>query len=497
MSETKQPRMPKVWEALIPVAAIMVFMIVGTVVWGMDPHIPLVLACVVTAFVAAACGYKWDAIITGALDSVKSAVEALLIILCVGMLIGSWVWAGTMPAMVYYGLKFISPSVFLALGLVLTAIVGLATGSSWTASGTVGVALMGVAMGLGISAPLAAGMIIAGAYTGDKLSPLSDSTNVAAAAAGTPLYDHVGAMMTTTVPSFVISFVLYLIVGFVVIDTSGYDASLAQGIMDAIADNFYLSPWIMLPVLVVIFAAVKRIPAIPSLLLAAAVAAVIAIFAQGASVPDVLIGLQAGFSIETGNEYADSLLNRGGLDSMLWTISLIMFALAYGGMMEKCRFVESLMGGIVKRVKSTASLVAATIITGIICDVILTDQYLAIMIPSRMFRDEFDKRDLSRSFLSRTTEDGATLWSPMIPWNGCGAYQAATLGVHNFAFMPFAFVNLINPVLAVVITAFGIGVKYKEYDGLRGAELRAAKAKKKLNSQQQRKKQNNERVYFR
>ncbi len=479
MSETKQPRMPKVWEALIPVAAIMVFMIVGTVLWGMDPHIPLVLACVVTAFVAAACGYKWDAIITGALDSVKSAVEALLIILCVGMLIGSWVWAGTMPAMVYYGLKFISPSVFLALGLVLTAIVGLATGSSWTASGTVGVALMGVAMGLGISAPLAAGMIIAGAYTGDKLSPLSDSTNVAAAAAETPLYDHVGAMMTTTVPSFVISFVLYLIVGFVVIDTSGYDASLAQGIMDAIADNFYLSPWIMLPVLVVIFAAVKRIPAIPSLLLAAAVAAVIAIFAQGASVPDVLIGLQAGFSIETGNEYADSLLNRGGLDSMLWTISLIMFALAYGGMMEKCRFVESLMGGIVKRVKSTASLVAATIITGIICDVILTDQYLAIMIPSRMFRDEFDKRDLSRSFLSRTTEDGATLWSPMIPWNGCGAYQAATLGVHNFAFMPFAFVNLINPVLAVVITAFGIGVKYKEYDGLRGAELKAAKAKKK------------------
>ncbi len=479
MSETKQPRMPKVWEALIPVAAIMVFMIVGTVLWGMDPHIPLVLACVVTAFVAAACGYKWDAIITGALDSIKSAVEALVIILCVGMLIGSWVWAGTMPAMVYYGLKFISPSVFLALGLVLTAIVGLATGSSWTASGTVGVALMGVAMGLGISAPLAAGMIIAGAYTGDKLSPLSDSTNVAAAAAETPLYDHVGAMMTTTIPSFCISFVLYLIVGFVVIDTSGYDATLAQGIMDAIADNFYLSPWIMIPVLVVIFAAVKRIPAIPSLLLAAAVAAVIAIFAQGSSLPDVLIGLQAGFSIETGNEYADSLLNRGGLDSMLWTISLIMFALAYGGMMEKCRFVESLMGGIVKRVKSTASLVAATIITGIICDVILTDQYLAIMIPSRMFRDEFDKRDLSRSFLSRTTEDGATLWSPMIPWNGCGAYQAATLGVHNFAFMPFAFVNLINPVLAVVITAFGIGVKYKEYDGLRGAELKAAKAKKK------------------
>lgn len=479
MNETKQPRLPKFWEAMIPVISIMVFMIVCTVKWDMDPHVPLILSCVVTAFVAACCGYNWTAVITGALDSIKSAVEALLIILCVGMLIGSWVWAGTMPAMVYWGLEFIAPGVFLALGLVLTAIVGLATGSSWTASGTVGVALMGVALGLGIPAPLAAGMVISGAYTGDKLSPLSDSTNVAAAAAETPLYDHVGAMMTTTVPSFCLAFVLYLIVGFVVIDTSGYDAGLAKGIQDAIAENFYLSPWIMCPVLVVIFAAVKRIPAIPSLLLAAAVAAIIAIFAQGASLPEILTGLQTGYSVETGNQYADKLLNRGGLDSMLWTISLIMFALAYGGMMEKCGFAEALMGGLVKRVKSTAGLVAATITTGIICDIILTDQYLAIMIPSRMFRPEFDKRDLSRSFLSRTTEDGATLWSPMIPWNGCGAYQAATLGVHNLAFMPFSFVNLINPFLAVIITALGKGIKYKEYDGLSGAELKAAKAKKK------------------
>lgn len=338
---------------------------------------------------------------------------------------------------------------------------------------------MGVAMGLGIPAPLAAGMVISGAYTGDKLSPLSDSTNVAAAAAGTPLYDHVSAMMTTTVPSFLISLVFYGIAGAIVIDADGYDPTLAREIQQAIADNFNLSPWLMLPVLVVIIAAVKRIPAIPSLLLAAAFAGIIAMIAQGASLAEVLSSFQVGYSAETGNETADKLLNRGGLDNMLWTISLIMFALAYGGMMEKCGFVEALMGRFVRKVKNVGGLVAATIVTGIICDVILTDQYLAIMIPSRMFRDGFDAKGLSRSFLSRTTEDGATLWSPMIPWNGCGAYQSATLGVSNWAFMPFAFMNLINPVLAITISYLGIGIKWKEFDGLKGEELKAAKAKKK------------------
>lgn len=479
MTETKTVRRPGFLASCIPVVAILAFMLLGTLVWGMDPHVPLVLATVVTAIVAFCHGYSWDAIITGALDSIKSAVEALLIILCVGMLIGSWVWAGTMPAMVYYGLEFIAPGAFLVLGAILTAIVGVATGSSWTASGTVGVALMGVAMGLGIPAPLAAGMVISGAYTGDKLSPLSDSTNVAAAAAETPLYDHVSAMMTTTIPSFCLALVAYGIAGAIVIDSSGYDPTLAREIQDAIAANFNLSPWLLIPVVVVIFSAVKRIPAIPSLLLAAAVAGVIAMIAQDASLADVLSGFQVGYETETGNAIADKLLNRGGLDNMLWTISLIMFALAYGGMMEKCGFIEALMGGLVRKVKNIGGLVAATIVTGIICDVILTDQYLAIMIPSRMFRNGFDDKGLSRSFLSRTTEDGATLWSPMIPWNGCGAYQSATLGVSNWAFMPYAFMNLINPILAIVISYLGIGVKYKEYDGLKGAELKAAKAKKK------------------
>ena len=476
---TKEIRKPKIWEALIPIVFMMVFMILATVVWGVEPHVPIVLSCVVSAFVAVRCGYTWQGISSAILDSINRAVEALLIIMCVGMLIGSWVWAGTMPAMVYYGLDIISAQAFLPLGCILTAIVGLATGSSWTASGTVGVALMGIAMGLGINPAIAAGMVISGAYTGDKLSPLSDSTNVASASAGTPLYDHVSAMMTTTVPSFCISIAIYTVLGLAIADPTGYDATLTHEIQNAIADNFYLSPWIMIPVVVVIIGAVKRIPAIPSLLLAAAFGCVIAMVAQGASFAEVLNALQYGYVADTGNATADSLLNRGGIDSMMWTISLILFALAYGGILEKCGVVEVLLSGIVKRTKTVAGLVAAEMITGIICDIVLTDQYLAIMVPGRMFQKSFDDKGLSRSFLSRTTEDAATLWSPMIPWNGCGAYQAATLGVSNFAFLPFSFMNLINPIYAFIITSLGIGIKYKEYDGLKGEELKAAKAKKK------------------
>ena len=293
------------------------------------------------------------------------------------------------------------------------------------------------------------------------------------------MYDHVAAMMTTTIPSFLISLVLYGIVGAIVIDESGYDASLAMDIQNAIADNFYLSPWIMLPVLVVIFGAVKRIPAIPSLLLAAVCGGAVAMIAQGATFPEVFGGMQTGFSIESGNEVTDSLLNRGGIDSMMWTISLIMFALFFGGVLEKCGFIEVLLGGLVRRVKSVGGLVLCTIVTGIICDVVLTDQYLAILVPGRMYMKDFDERGLSRSFLSRTTEDGATLWSPMIPWNGCGAYQSATLGVSNWAFMPYAFMNLINPVLAITISYLGIGIKYKEYDGKSRAEIKELKAKRK------------------
>lgn len=463
----KTPHPPNVFQALIPIVFMMASIIICTVLWDIEPHIPIVASCVVAACVAAWCGFTWKDIISGMLDSIARATEALLIIMIVGMLIGSWVMCGTMPAMVYYGLAIIKPQAFLAIGVTLVFIVGLATGSSWTASGTVGVALMGIATGLGIYEPLAAGMVISGAYMGDKWSPLSDSTNIAAATAETPLYSHVRAMMVTTFPTFIIAFILYAIVG---VKTGGgsYDPHMVKEIQEAIFNEFYISWWIICPTLVVIFAAVKKIPAIPSLLAAAGFGALISLFVQHRSIADVIMSFHYGYETETGIYIVDKLLNRGGVDSMMWTISLILFALSFGGILDKCGFIQTLLGGLVAKIKSNAALVAATMVTGIICDFVLTDQYLSIIVPGRMYMKAYDDRNLDRSFLSRTLEDAGTLWSPMVPWNGCGAYQAATLGVPTFRYFPFAFVNLLNPFVAVLLTSLGIGVRHKDESDYKG-----------------------------
>lgn len=456
----REVRTPLLWEAIVPIVGMMVIIITGILKFGLEPHIPIVLACVLAAIMAVRVGHSWNSILTGMIDSIHRALEALLIVMIVGMLIGTWISSGTVPAMVYYGLKLISPKIFLPTGAILCAIVSIATGSSWTSSGTVGIALMSIATGLGINPALAAGMVISGAYFGDKLSPLSDSTNVAAAAAETPLYSHVRAMMYTTIPSFIIALIIYTIIGLKV-GGGSFDASRVDLIRSTILDNFNINLWLLLPPLFVIFAAIKKVPGIPSLLAAAALGGVLGMLFQGRSLGEVLMNLHYGFELETGVAIVDKLLNRGGLDSMLWTISLIIFALSFGGILEKAGFTEVILSRLIKKVKSIGGLVTLTIITGIVCDFVLTDQYLAILVPGRMYYKAYDDMNLSRSFLSRTLEDGGTLWSPMCPWNGCGAYQAATLGVSTFAYMPFAFMNLINPILAIIFAYLKIAVFYK------------------------------------
>ena len=470
LREMREVRAPKLWEALVPIVAMMVIIIVGILKYELDPHIPIVLACIVAALMAVKIGFAWHSILSGMLESIYRAVEALLIVMIVGMLIGSWVSAGTVPAMVYYGLGFISPKMFLPTGAILCAIVSVATGSSWTSSGTVGIALMSIAAGLGINPALAAGMVISGAYFGDKLSPLSDSTNVAAATAETPLYDHVGAMMSTTVPSFLIALALYTVIG---LRTGGgdFDPSRVELIRSTILENFNISLWLLIPPLFVIFAAVAKIPGIPSLLTAAGLGGLFAMIFQGRGLGEVLTNFHYGFEGSTGVEVVDKLLNRGGLDSMMWTISLIMFALAFGGILEKAGFTEAILGRLIKKVKSLGGLVTLTIATGIAANFILTDQYLAIIVPGKMYAKAYDDKGLSRKFLSRTLEDGGTMWSGLCPWNGCGAYQAATLGVATFAYLPYAFMNLINPILAIVFAYLGIAVFYKDDDKKKTAEV--------------------------
>lgn len=457
----REVREPKLWEALVPIFSMMVIIIVGILQFGLEPHIPIVLACIVAALMAFKVGHSWPSILSGMLESVHRALEALIIVMIVGMLIGTWVSAGTVPAMVYYGLGVISPQWFLPTGAILCAIVSLATGSSWTSSGTVGIALMSIAVGLGINPAIAAGMVISGAYFGDKLSPLSDSTNVAAATANAPLYDHVSSMMRTTIPSFAIALIMYSVLGFS-LGGGNYDPERVELIRATILDNFNINIFLLIPPLFVIFAAIKRIPGIPSLLGAAALGGVFAMIFQGRGLGDVLMNFHYGFEAETGVEVVDKLLNRGGVDSMMWTISLIIFALAFGGILEKAGFTNAILSRLITKVKSVGSLVTLTIVTGIISNFVLTDQYLAIIVPGRMYVGAYDEMGLERKFLSRTLEDGGTLWSPLCPWNGCGAYQAATLGVATFTYLPYAFMNLVNPILAIIFAYAGIAVFYKK-----------------------------------
>ncbi|MBF8984006.1 Na+/H+ antiporter NhaC [Lutibacter sp. B2] len=461
MFKERTPRKPYLWEALVPIIGMMLIIIFAILKLGLEPHIPIVIATTLAAFMAAKVGYAWTDIRDGILESIFRALEALIIVMIVGMLIGTWVLSGSVPAMIYYGLSLISPKLFLVTGAILCAIVSVATGSSWTSSGTVGIALMGIAAGLGVNPALAAGMVISGAYFGDKLSPLSDSTNIAAATAETSLYDHVGSMVYTTLPSFLIALIIYGVIGFR-FGGGNFDVSRVTLIQDTITQNFSITPWLLIPPIFVIFVAVKKIPAIPSLLAAATLGGIWAMIFQGSSLGEVLNAFHYGYSSETGVAVVDKLLSRGGVDSMMWTISLIIFALAFGGILEKAKFTEVILSKIVKRVKTVGGLVATTIITGIICDFILTDQYLAILVPGRMYAQAFDDMGLERRYLSRTLEDGATLWSPLCPWNGCGAYQSATLGVNSFAFLPYAFMNLVNPILAITMAYLGIAVFKKK-----------------------------------
>lgn len=458
----KTPRLPSRLEAFIPIVVLLTMMIANFVIgWGADPHIPVVIACAVAGIVGKVCGHEYKEMLAGALDAVSRSLEAIIIILFVGCLIGSFEWAGTIPAVVFYGLKIISPAMFLPLACILCAIVGIALGSAWTVSATLGIAFMSIGVTMGINPALVAGMILSGACCGDKFSPLSDSTNLAAGSAQTGLFDHVRAMVTTTFPSLVMAIVLYAIIS--LRGTGQYDPKIADDLSQAILDHYdYMSPVLLIPILLIVVVAVMQVPAIPGVLLISAIGCVFAVIFQGANFADCLQMAHYGYSAETGNELCDKLLNRGGMNSMLWTNNLVIVAVGFGGILQKIGAVEAILGDFIKKVKTPFQLVVVTIATSVFCITTMCDQYLGLIIPSSMYKERYDELGLSRNMLSRSLEDGGTLWSPLVPWSSCGAYHSSVLGVSTLAYLPFCFMNLINPVYAIVTAAYGANIFYAD-----------------------------------
>lgn len=458
------PRPARLWEALIPVVALIVMIRESLVRFEGTAHIPLLLAAAVAALAGWRSGHRWKSIEEGIVEGIAIGLKAVLILMVVGMLIGTWIAGGIVPMLIFHGLNLLSPSWFLVAACVICCVVSISTGSSWTTAGTVGIALVGVGQGLGVPLPMVAGAIISGAYFGDKLSPLSDTTNLAPAVAGSELFEHVRYMLFTTIPSLVMALAIYAALGWSVAgqgEVSELKVTLLQRALDA---HFDLNPVLFLPPVLVILMVALRLPALPSLLAGVLLGGICAVAWQGAGLKAVLAAAQKGFVAKTGVEAVDQLLTRGGLESMMPTVSLILCALTFGGVMERTGMLAALAGGIMRLARGAGGLVSATVATCLGMNVLAPDQYLSIIVPGRMFREAYQRQGLHPKVLSRTLEDAGTLTSPLVPWNTCGAFMSTTLGVGAMIYLPYAFLNLLNPVIAIVIAFAGWKIARLELD---------------------------------
>ncbi len=478
----RAPRPPSMLDALVSVGLLIGFIVAAIYLYGGDAiggpiQVALVLSALFAGLIGLKNGHSVDKISKAAVDSISTAVGAIFILLAVGSLIGTWNMSGTIATMTYWGLEILDPNWYYLATAVVCALVALGIGSAWTVIGTLGVALVGIASALGVSPEVTAGAVISGAYFGDKMSPLSETTNLAPAVSGTTLYPHIRAMMATTIPSILIALAIYTVMGLRTDVTAAFDVTSA---LEAIESVFHVGILPMLPLIVVIVLAVRKVPPTLSIMAGALLGGFIAVVLQ----PDVVVAfvgdpslstpwtmvkgvwdaMATGFVADTGFVGLDSLLTGGGMASMMTTVWLILSALAFGGIMNDTGMLGRLIDPFVRRAGTDRSIVAATGATAISINAIAADQYLAIVLTGNVFKEEYRERGIAPQTLSRQIEDTATVTSPLIPWNSCGAYVAGTLGIETIAYFPFAFFNLINPLLSFVYAFLGFQIQHIEPD---------------------------------
>lgn len=466
------PPRPGLAASLAPLLTLIVLLALNVYLFGDDalsgPHqIALLVSGGLTAALAARNGVGWSDIQQRIVASIGIAVPAILILLMVGALSGTWLVSGIVPAMIYYGLHILNPAIFLLAACIIGAVISLATGSSWTTSATVGIALMGIGRALGIHEGMIAGAVLSGAYFGDKLSPLSDTTNLAAGVGGTDLFTHIRYLVYTTGPSIGIALLGYLGLGLVAGAGGGQVDN--QALYDALNARFDISLWLMLVPALVIYMIVRRVPALPAIFIGALLGAVAALIAQpevvlltapveGNAAPytGIMSAMFGQVAIATGHPVLDELLRSKGMAGMLPTIWLILSAMVFGGTMEAGGFLTRITQALLGRVRSDGSLIAATAGTCLTANATASDQYLAIVVPGRMFANAFRERGLAPQNLTRTLEDAGTVTSVLIPWNTCGAFHAGVLGVATFSYAPFAFFCLLSPFMTLLFGYRGI-----------------------------------------
>lgn len=450
----KGARAPTLVEALISLFSLIIGISISIAVYGLDPQIPMLLGVIVASMIALRCGFTWKMIQDGMVQGIANSLPAMIILLIVGILIGVWILSGVVPTLIYYGLKLLSPTVFLPVTVIICAITSVATGTSWGTTGTIGVALMGIGAGLGFPLPVVAGAVLSGAYFGDKMSPLSDTTNLAPAMAGTDLFTHIKHMSYTTGVSIGLTLIIEIVLSFVYGRGDG-NLERIDTMLTTLDANFMINPVLLLPPLIVLFVSYRKMPAIPGIALGVIAGALCALGLQGADYASLINVAFGGYSAETGVADVDSLLSRGGLESMLYTISLIFVAMMFGGVMERTNQLKVVADHILKAAKSTGSLIISTVLTGIGANIVLCDQYMAIVMGARTYAPAYRERGIAPQNLSRAVEDSATVTANLVPWNSGGAYQAATLGVATFAYLPFNFFCWLSPLVTILFGVMG------------------------------------------
>ena len=476
-NQLKETEELTIWEALIPVIALVAMLIFNVFyVFGDDAlsgsnQFILLLGAAIAAIVGYFKKVKYKYMLEMVAENVKSTTGALLILLLVGALAGTWLVSGIIPSMIYYGLQILNPTFFLVASVIICSVISIATGSSWTTSATVGIALIGIGNTLGISEGMTAGAVLSGAYFGDKMSPLSDTTNLAPAMAGSELFDHIKYMAYTTVPTIIITLIIFLIIG-LNIETNGSPDITDK--LEAINGAFNISPWLFCVPLIVIVLIVKKTPPLVALLLGTLFGAVASIITQPQIVMSIadasVLNFESAYkgimkaitvdtAVETSSVELNDLFTTGGMNGMLGTIWLIICAMVFGGVMEAIGALSRISKTLLNLATTTFGLFASTVTSCLALNVTASDQYLSIVVPGKMFKKAYEDRGLAPENLSRTIEDSGTVTSVLIPWNTCGAYQSGVLGVSVADYFVFAFFNWISPFMTLLFAAFSIKIK--------------------------------------
>ena len=470
--------MPKLWEALLTLGFLITVLAVGIIAYGADPHVPMFVGTIGAALMALRLGYQWKQIEKSMLDGIYRALQSMIILAIIGILTGVWITAGVVPAMIYYGLQVLSPGIFFIGAMVICSVTSLATGTSWGTIGTMGVALMGIGYGLDMNPAITAGAILSGAYFGDKMSPLSDTTNLAPAMAGTDVITHVKFMLPSTLVTYGIAMVVYGVMGYLGYHGGDADLTTVHLLSDTLSSMFNINPFLLLPPVVVIVAVALKMPAMPGIVLGIlSGAAVGLIFQPECDLGALFINGMNGFSCETGVAEIDQLLNSGGLSNMMFSISMTIIAMMFGGIMEDTHQLEVIVDRVKRIAKTPAGLVAVTEATCIASNATMPEQYISLVVPGRMYAEEYRKRGLHPKTLSNALEGAGTVTSALIPWNTCGVFIMDTLGVGVAQYGVWAIFNWLMPIMVIVMACMGYTVADADGQRLAGKRRRERKAK--------------------